>query len=212
MPSVEQLVKTQYAKVFGFADWQLFKQAAEAQLREAAYLKKSDMRFEPSQKLRARNSRKRLLIGVGVELLLKAIYLKNGFCINKLRKSSARIRFPFTPQQATAIPLDEADTYTLSTLIDYVAKTVQFPDNQVILKGLRIAKVFRNKEGHVVTPTHTFKVSNYRDIEAALVALYEHAFGERLRAQFSLAAEKPIWRVSHPIKSLRARRPQADAA
>ena len=74
-PSVEQSVKAQYATVFCGTDWPRFKRMADALLREAAFIKTSDMRFTTSEKLLARNSRKRLLIGVGTELLLKAIYL-----------------------------------------------------------------------------------------------------------------------------------------
>lgn len=46
MPSIEQTIKEQYEKVFVVADWGLFKQTAEAQLREAAYIRIEDMPFE----------------------------------------------------------------------------------------------------------------------------------------------------------------------
>lgn len=76
MPDIERSVKSQFAQVFTVADWPLFKKMAESNLHEATSLLKADMPIESSLKLLARNSRKRLLIGVGVELLLKAIYLK----------------------------------------------------------------------------------------------------------------------------------------
>jgi hypothetical protein len=59
MPSVEQLVKDQYAKLFSVGDWPLFKEAAEALLQEAAHIKTVDMGFSTTRKLLARNSRKR---------------------------------------------------------------------------------------------------------------------------------------------------------
>jgi hypothetical protein len=63
-------------------------------------------------------------------------------------------------------------------------------------KGLKIAKVFRNKEGHGVVAEHAFDSSNYRDIEAALVALYSRGFNLTLQVRFSLKpGEKGLWRV-----------------
>jgi hypothetical protein len=65
-----------------------------------------------------------------------------------------------------------------------------------VLQGLRIAKVFRNKEGHSVAPQHKFVSSNYRCIESALAQLYRRAFDERLKVRFSMAPnEKPSWEV-----------------
>jgi hypothetical protein len=65
------------------------------------------------------------------------------------------------------------------------------------LKGLNIAKVFRNKEGHVVTRAHDFDRANYRDIQVSLVLLYEQAFQERLAVRFSVEPDEPAsWKVS----------------
>ena len=44
--------------------------------------------------------------------------------------------------------------------------------------GLRIAKVFRNKEGHVVVRAHNFDAQEYREIETALVGVYAPGFGQ----------------------------------
>ena len=84
----------------------------------------------------------------------------------------------------------------LNALIDKISVVIQLADPKMVLRGLKIAKVFRNKEGHVVVPSHKFNPSNYRAIEASLVQLYETAFAERLSVRFSLAPrEKAIWRV-----------------
>lgn len=196
-------VRAQYAKVFETLDWVLFKTTADALLEEAVHIKVADMRFEPTNKLLARNSRKRLLIGIGVELLLKATYLKNGFCINKY-KDGTPLGFPLKLIQAQKIKLNPADTVTLGNLIDNIHKIIRFQDKVIVLRGLKIAMVFRNKEGHVVTPIHRFDASNYRDIENALVALYGHAFSERLALRFSVAEdEAPIWQVSQITASVR---------
>ena len=62
----------------------------------------------------------------------------------------------------------------------------------IVLKGLNIAKVFRNKEGHSVTPVHLFDPSNYRDVEACLNEIYKQVFGETLAVRFPVSPrEKP---------------------
>ena len=55
MPDIEQLVKSQFAKVFTVADWRLFKKMADSNLREATSLLMADMPIERSLKLLARN-------------------------------------------------------------------------------------------------------------------------------------------------------------
>ena len=83
MLSMEQSVKAQFEKLFDVTDWWLFKTMAELNLKQAAELKKKDMPVPEPYQLVARNSGKRLLIGVGVELLLKSVCLKHGYLINK---------------------------------------------------------------------------------------------------------------------------------
>jgi hypothetical protein len=201
MASIEQSVKSQFAKVFTVTDWPLFKKMAEANLREATALLKVNMRIESSLKLLARNSRKRLLIGIGVELLLKAIYLKQGYAINRPPQDSP-LKFPFLVKDATGVQLAEDKTVTLNDLIEKLSTVVVPLQNKAsTLKGLKIAKVFRNKEGHGVTNTHVFDPTNYTDIATSLVDLYRDAFGENLSVQFSLAPnERSVWRISRPKK------------
>jgi hypothetical protein len=185
MPSIEQSVKSQFAKVFTFADWLLFKKIAEANLREAATLLKADMPIASPLKLLARNSRKRLLIGVGVELLLKAIYLKQGHVINKPLSDSS-LKFPFLAKDTNGVQLAEDKTVVLNDLIEKLPLVVPLKNKNSTLKGLRIAKVFRNKEGHGVTDTHVFDPTNYTDIASSLIDLYldalekNYPFGSRL--------------------------------
>lgn len=205
VPSIEQSVKAQYAKVFRSPDWELFKHMADTLFHEAAFIRTSDMRFATSERLLARNARKRLLIGVGTELLLKAIYLKKGFGINKTLNGVTAPAFPFALCDADTDSLDCTDTFTLAKLIDHLSRVLTLTDKEIVLKGLRIAKVFRNKEGHVVVASHKFDATNYRDIEAALVLLYVQAFGEVLTARFSLAPnEAAAWRISSPNRAVHA--------
>ncbi len=199
MPSIEQSVKAQFAKVFQTSDWQLFKSIAEANFRDAARVKKADMPIEPSLRLLARNCRKRLLIGVGVELLLKAVYLKNGYCINKPQDASRKLKFPFQQDHAIGTTLIDDKTFELNELLQHLSVVLKMQNQDVTLKGLKIAKVFRNKEGHGVTASHAFDASNYRDIEKSLVELYREAFVEKLSVRFSLTPDElPLWRISRP--------------
>jgi hypothetical protein len=194
--TIEQSVKSQFAKIFATSDWKLFKKIADANLSEAVSLLTTDMYVNDSLKLLARNSRKRLLIGVGVELLLKAIYLKQGYAINKpLQRNSPK--FPFLLNSVANAELDEDDTFNLNDLIDNLHKVIDLVDKSLTVKGLKIAKVYRNKEGHVVTKNHTFDPANYTDIALSLTKLYKDAFGEKLSVQFSFAQnEQPIWQIA----------------
>ena len=197
MPSVEQSVKSQFAKVFSTSDWRLFKEMAEINLSEAAFLKKSSFNVARHMQLLIRNSRKRLLIGIGAELLLKAVYLKAGYCINKPQDNKAPVKLPFKQTEATQCPLKSDDTYTLDQLTGQLKKIVNLSKPQVVMDGLSIAKVFRNKEGHIVTHAHKFDPSSYRAIEAALIEIYARAFHERLTVRFSLESrEEGAWRVA----------------
>jgi hypothetical protein len=196
MPDIEQSVKAQFAKVFTLADWDLFKKMAESNLREATSLLKADMHIESSLQLLARNSRKRLLIGVGVELLLKAIYLKQGYAINRPPKDS-QLKFPFLAKDAKGISLVDDKTVMLNDLIEKLPIVVPLQNKASTLRGLKIAKVFRNKEGHGVTSRHVFDPTNYTDIASSLVDLYRDAFREKLSIQFSLSPdEQAVWRIS----------------
>ena len=203
MVGIEESVKKQFAKVFTVSDWRLFKRMAEFYLQQAAFLLTSNLSVSvpPGLELLARNSQKRLFIGVGIELLVKAIYLKQSYVINKPKQSrttKTKLRVPFTFSQAEASgeQLAEGETFTLGPLIEQFTTVLPVLDSQSVLRGLKIAMMFRNKEGHTVTPTQVFDASNYRDIECTLTALYHHAFAEKLTVQFSLAPdEEPLWQI-----------------
>jgi hypothetical protein len=198
---VENSVKQQFARVFILSDWHLFKSMAECYLRQAAFLRMRDLDVPTGLRRLVRNSQKRLFIGVGIELLLKALYLKNGYAINKLKGENQTAKFPFKLREVDKSQLREDQTFLLGILIDQSKKVIVLNEWEAVLRGLRIAQVFRNKEGHVVTPRHAYVASNYRDIESALRELYRTAFGEILEVQFSLAPnEKPLWRI-YPTSS-----------
>src|ERR1700678_3314546 len=97
--SIEQDTKKQFAIVFDTSDWEQFKSIAESYLRQAACLRKKHLRGVPRGRLLARNSQKRLFVGVAVELLLKSVYLLNGYRINELTDRNANLQWPYTAQQ-----------------------------------------------------------------------------------------------------------------
>ena len=159
------------------------------------------MMVENSLKLLARNARKRLLIGIGVELLLKAVYLQQGFCINK-PAASTPLKFPFLAKSVKPQQLQKDQTFMLNDLLQHLPKVVNLSDKTLTCKGLNIAKVFRNKEGHVVTTTHAFDASNYTDIAISLEHLYKDAFQEHLAVRFSVKPNEPaVWKISPLTRS-----------
>ena len=200
MPSIDQTAKTQFAKVFTTAHWSDFKQMADKYFERSARLRKTDMlAFRQNTRLLARNIEKRLFIGIGTELLLKALYLKYGFVINRAVKGTAGVPpFPFTPAQATVagVPLEPGETYMLNDLIQCLHKVPAISALGPLEPGLRIAKVFRNKEGHVVVRGHKFNPQEYREVEKALVGIYARGFGQTLKVTISMGLnEKAAWKL-----------------
>ena len=181
MTSIEKEIKGQYAKVFKKTDWESFKLIADYYLTKAATLKRKDIEISDTFKLLLRNIQKRLFLGIGCELLVKACYLKYGYIINK-PKDKTKGTF-IKSSNVKMAELEAEDTFTLSPLIDNLKKVVAFTDWATIEKGLRILKVFRNKEGHVAVLWHKYKAQNYRDIESAMTIFYKEAFGEDIEFQ-----------------------------
>ena len=209
MPSIEQQVKQQFAKIFGFDDWRTFKLLAEYYLRTAAKLRKKHMEgIEEPFKLLARNAQKRLFIGVGCELLLKAFFLRQGYGINKVDFREMRERLlarPALPYRLGTVPeefLVKDNTFSFNEVLGQLSREPTFAtlpreERRIIMRGFRIAKVFRNKEGHVATLWHNFDPTNYSDIEQALMLFYKVAFTEHLQIQFSVERnEQDLFEVS----------------
>ena len=94
------------------------------------------------------------------------------------------------------------DTLSFNQMLDYLGKipplsTITSQEHKEIIRGLKIAKVFRNKEGHVATLWHDFDPTNYSDIERALVLFYRIGFEEHLEIQFSVERNEPaLFKVS----------------
>lgn len=131
-------------------------------------------------------------------MLLKAFYLKNGYCINKPKnKTTPNGVFLYKIKDIDKSDFKDDDTITFSNLMEKLYSIKDFgSDRQIIDIGLRIAKVFRNKEGHVVVLWHDYDPQNYRDIENSLIAFYRIAFGENLKLRFSFGdGEKAFFEI-----------------
>ena len=197
----ERSIKDQYAKLFERSDWSVFKKSADYYMETAAKILTEDITYgEDYLKLLRRNVQKRLFVGIACELLLKAFYLKNGYCINKLKQGSTiKGKYPFKIEQIIKEEFKDDDTLSFKQLIDKMYTINDFGDKKdVIDKGLRIAKVFRNKEGHVVVLWHDYDPQNYRDIEASLIAFYKKTFSENLSLRFSVGdGEKALFNITN---------------
>jgi hypothetical protein len=195
--SIESQIKQQYSKFFAQSDWVIFKSVAGYYLEVATRLRKRDIETHEAYRLLIRNAQKRLFIGVGCELLVKAFFLKHGYGINKV-KSPYRSTYSF-PYRFDAIQRQHflvSETFSFSQVLDQLPRVSEFSsmpssNRKTILRGMRIAKVFRNKEGHVATLLHHFDPMNYSDIEQALTLLYAIGFSEYLMIQFSMERNEP---------------------
>lgn len=195
MPSTEQLIKDQYAKFFTVSDWPSFKALADYYFKNAAFLKKVDIDSDVIPELRIRNIQKRLYLGIGAELLVKAFYLKNGYGINTPKVGS------WTAYKIESISSDDFNndnTVTMNSLLQEMVtnRVSEFTNEPQIVKGLKIAKVFRNKEGHVVTVRHSYASENYIDIERAVIDFYMIYFQQTLNFKISMESnQKPYFDI-----------------
>jgi hypothetical protein len=199
MDSIEQATKANFARVFVKSDWPLFKGTADRYFERAARLRKCDLTtFPAAWRLLARNIEKRLFIGIGTELLLKAVYLKHGYVINRPAKGTTNApAFPFKPADVTGFTLAPDKTFMLNDLIQGLPKVPAIGSLGQLSSGLRIAMVFRNKEGHGVLLHHKFDPAEYRSIEQSLVVIYDRGFGQSLDVRFSIkSGEKAVWNLS----------------
>lgn len=191
MVSIERGVKDQYAKVFKKSDWVLFKESADYYFESATYLLKNDIKYgSESHRLLRRNIQKRLFIGIACELLIKAVYLKNGYVINKFKnsKDTEKMTFPFKYSEICIDDLKDDDTFSFNQVIDGLVKIHSFnEDKKSVLDGLKVSKVFRNKEGHTVTYRHNFQSENYSMIEKSVTIIYRQVFNEHLSFKIAFA-------------------------
>lgn len=193
----EKDIKSQFERFFIQSDWRQFKLVAEYYLKKAAFIKNKDIDKEFVHQLLIRNIQKRLSIGIACELILKALYLKKGFCINFPKNSRRYNKFPYKFENVDKSDFRIDRTYSLYDLITNLGKIDNIISIKQIKIGLQTARIYRNKEGHVVTLFHDYNRKNYDDIEKALKYLYVECFNEKLQIKFSLEAnEKAEFKIT----------------
>lgn len=189
MMTTEQRIKSQFSKIFKPSDSVPFKHIADYYFRVAATIKKKNIEAPEEYKLWFRNVQKRLYIGIATEMLLKAIFLKNDFNINKAKKKT--ISFPEKIQNLNESDLTPTDTYTLGQLVGALEKVISKDNNyEKIIEGLNICKVFRNKEGHVAVHWHKFEIEDFQKIEYSIKRLYEIGFSEIIEFEISMTKKQ----------------------
>ena len=102
-------------------DWSLFHSVAVYYFDKAAKLKTGDI-TSSKNKLLLRNIQKRLFLGIGGELLVKAYFLKNGFYINRPLDKG---KYPSRIIQMKIIDsnsLDKTETFSFNDLLDNLNK------------------------------------------------------------------------------------------
>ena len=185
--NIETEIKNQYSKIFDKSDWMTFKLMADFYFDNSAKILTKDISIDEPFKLMGRNIQKRLFIGIGTELLLKSLFLKNDYCINKIKRN--KTPNSNKPTKFSAITdlnlLNPADTYTLNSLIENISKIITANNHSEFERGLKIAKVFRNKEGHVAVLWHKADRQNYTDIENCITEIYKKGFNETLDFKIS---------------------------
>lgn len=185
-PSIESEIKSGFAKVFVKGDWKLFKSTTDYYFKKSVFLKRSHIGISGPDSLLIRNIQKRLFLGVGGELLVKAYFLKNGYLINKPADNK---KHGGSFHELGTIPVEELqaqDTFTFGNVLDNLHRIAPLTNQSEIKKALLILKVFRNKEGHIVTRKHAFDASIYRAIEDGLAFFYEEGFSEDLKIHISM--------------------------
>jgi len=199
--SIEQKVKSDYVSIFKKSDWELFKLGADKYFESAAELKRKDIASEeiilPNLKkkdarLLLRNKRKRLFIGLGCELLIKAFYLKSGFYINSINNKKGLGSNAFKFSELTDADIDTEKTLKFDLMIaglgELDRKVNERKKGKVdsqLKDALCIAKVFRNKEAHIITKGHKYDRKDYNEIENGIKKMYEIWFSEKLEFKIS---------------------------
>ncbi|MCO1335940.1 hypothetical protein MO867_16525 [Microbulbifer sp. OS29] len=193
MSQVVNEVKAQFARVLKPSDSEHLLEVADYHFEEAAKLKKRDIRFA-RKKLLIRNSMKRLHIGIGVELALKAAFLRKGVCVNKFSTNPPPQGLENNPiHQFDVLDLSQItpnNTFTMGALINKYAQVMKVAVNQEFTDGLMIAMTFRNKEGHSSFLNHEFEPNNYRLIENSVKRVYREVFNQELELLISMTAQE----------------------
>lgn len=181
---VKELEGTFRCGLFKQEDWREVKKSGEKFLKYAYKYKPKIINLSNRSEREEKFFREllyRILMGIGCELIVKAVYLKEGYIINryKIKKS----RFPAKLGSMPDKKLNPFITFDINILIScfhtFFPKIDKMLYNRWISKGLQIARIWRNKDIHNGGRYHMETGMDVFDIETSLIAIYDHIFNDK---------------------------------
>ncbi len=177
-----------YSRIYRESDNELFKKNAEKffELYKEFGGKRINLIMEKGLKQFLKDELlSRIFLGIGCELIVKSIYLKNGYVINEVDKSrlTKNIHFPFLIKDIPKSCIKGERTYDFkklnNNLYNLRPKNVTSEDfNKHIIKPLEIARIWRNKETHIGGGYHR-ESGEISEIKYALMNIYNLFFKEK---------------------------------
>mgnify|MGYP001577063626 CR=1 FL=1 len=110
----------------------------------------------------------RISLGIAVELLIKATYLKQGYLINKTKTNGKQKLCKIGTVLTSNLMKNTHDFKFLITHLDMVLPTNEYDFDKDIRQGLEIARIWRNVNAHVVIGKHIKYGGDYYSITKAL--------------------------------------------
>jgi hypothetical protein len=197
--------RKRFSKSYVESDYRAFKEKAEhffslfKDLQEESIVNEQIWDYFKSQK------RARIFLGIGCELLLKAIYLKNGYLINRVKddknqkklceiwrfkisyieKPKYNLNIPYKISETPKELIEEERTSDYNYFLDHLHDL--FPNMNhkefitFVKKGFFIASLWRNKESHTDASRHIETGTDMIDIHSSLIITYKIFFNEEFK-------------------------------
>lgn len=181
-----------FSQKYSQKDWKIFKKNADKFFdffREtfpgSIPLEKLGFRKHIAERLKSR-----IFLGIGVELLLKSVYLKNGYLINETQfpKGTRKPNKPYKISEVKENYINKNQTYGigyyLKNLHIFFEKCKHYDSKRYITyvkKGLSIVKIWRDKDTHIGGGYHMQRGSDLIDIQNSLGNIYGNEFNETFR-------------------------------
>lgn len=130
-----------------------------------------------SNPLSFKNRCSKIFLGIAAELVIKATYLKLGYCINKHKDkkknySEKKINlFKKNDIKDEELSIDTHSFYDLIIKLSDILPKHNFDFDKDIRKGLEIARIWRNINAHTITSQDIGYGTDYMDIDKSLKIL-----------------------------------------
>ena len=190
-------LNNKFSKIYSQEDYIVFKKRAEKFLDffrelkpELTNLNKIGLKNHLENELKSR-----LFLGIATELILKSVYLKEGYLINivdenklkefKKKNPNKKIEKHFKIFEVPQEFVDKNKTYGINTYLksfqDFFKELGKNQYLTHIRKGLEIAKIWRNKEAHAGGGYHYENGQDITEICFSLEYIYKKFFNEHLK-------------------------------